>query len=634
MAEWDEIKRLAADFQRTQTSDTLQKISERNCIDIVKKLTDLNLIDIIYTCDGKEFITPAHLCKEIEDEIYVNGGRMHLHDLAANLNVDYQHVESKARELSRDRPDEYSLILGQVIHSTYKNTLGKQINDCMLTVGQLSIADFAKSLDLPTEFLQDIIKEILPKVMSDFIVSQDGRTYYSADVMDRYRSIVAGTLSAILKPTSIASIMKRLDMPERIFMPIVESLIKEGRIDASIENRLYTPSLYAREQNDWINRFYSSNSYLEYAVLSRMGIKQPKAFLKKTFPDCVQLTTCAIGRDLVSQVESLIEDTIASNGWIDVSSILPTSIEKQDITQLLQDILRKNKHFSSSSLLLSDVNICSLGYLATCRANLTTFMPSKAQDDLKQGKLVNHFLGGKLKESSKPQETPKIPEPSSAENLPGLEQSDQPDKEQSNLPHTAEPEHKASGKANKKERKDKKVKPNLDDAEHSGDDQENKTSKSRKSGGGTQGREIKQKAVKKKYIPGNKANQNKNDLSDDESAPKKVARSNKGRAAKRAISPERHCHPSRNKDSQRTVSSSEETVPLIFMQTDELIEKLRFESRDVGDTSDEFLESIANLIKQDLDSAYESVARQTLDEYLKTQSSENDPDSTEIDLVQ
>lgn len=87
MANWDEIKQLAADFQRTQTSDTLQKLSERNCIDIVKKLTSLSLIELIYTCDGKEFITPSHLRREIEDEIYIR--RMQLHDFVGKLDVDF-----------------------------------------------------------------------------------------------------------------------------------------------------------------------------------------------------------------------------------------------------------------------------------------------------------------------------------------------------------------------------------------------------------------------------------------------------------------------------------------------------------------------------------------------------------------
>lgn len=36
--DWDEIRRLAADLQRAQLSGSIQRLSERNCIEIVTKL--------------------------------------------------------------------------------------------------------------------------------------------------------------------------------------------------------------------------------------------------------------------------------------------------------------------------------------------------------------------------------------------------------------------------------------------------------------------------------------------------------------------------------------------------------------------------------------------------------------------
>lgn len=59
--DWDEIRRLAADLQRAQLSGSIQKLSERNCIEIVSRLLKLNLLDVIYTADGKEYLTPQQL---------------------------------------------------------------------------------------------------------------------------------------------------------------------------------------------------------------------------------------------------------------------------------------------------------------------------------------------------------------------------------------------------------------------------------------------------------------------------------------------------------------------------------------------------------------------------------------------
>lgn len=625
MASWEEIKRLAADFQRTQESDTLQRISERNCIDIVKKLTELNLIELIYTCDGKEFITPTHLLKEIEDEVYMSGGRMHLHDLAANLNVDYQHVENRAKELVRERP-EYNLILGQIIHSDYKTTLGKQIQDTMLFNGQLNIADFAKTLDLPSDFLLTIVKEVMPTVIDDFVVSQDERTYYTTDIMDRYKAIVAGTLTAITKPTTMASIMKRLGLTERLFVPIVDGLIKEGRIDAAVENKLFIPSIYAREQNEWVEKFYESNSYVGYDVLSRMDIKQPKAFLKKRFRDGLALKTCFVGSSLVSQVESLIEDCIASSSWIDIGTILSPAIQPEDIEMLIGDIYKKCKQFNTSSFLCNQTIVCSLGFIATCKQSFSDLMPKTAQSHLKEGKLVSHFLAGKSydarkrtnssrkSESEKPNQQldgQKDPTKVQAVSQPkGADSVDiKPEEVRQDLSQSQTEPKDTNADKNEANESMKNTSTVEVDKEESA-----KKSKSKKSGsgGGSQGREIKQKAVKKKYVPGNKGARKVEDDSDGEQVVSaKASRSKKGRAARRAVSPDR---PSQT--SAKEIVSEKE--PLIFMSAEEIADSLKKGSHN-DDSLDQLMDIIAEKIENDLNMTYETVARKTLDDYLKSQ---------------
>ena len=75
MSDWEEVKRLAADFQRAQLSSTTHKLSERNCVELVQKLINLGLIEVIYTTDGREYLTPSELEKEIKEELFVEGGQ-------------------------------------------------------------------------------------------------------------------------------------------------------------------------------------------------------------------------------------------------------------------------------------------------------------------------------------------------------------------------------------------------------------------------------------------------------------------------------------------------------------------------------------------------------------------------------
>lgn len=629
MADWEEIKRLAADFQRIQASENLERLSERNCIDLVKRLTELKIIEIIWTCDGKEMLTPEHLLREIQDEIYVNGGRVHLNELASKLKVDYQHVENMSKRLD---PDEYNLILGQIIHSTYRTTLGKQICDTMLSTGQLSIADFAKTLDLPTEFLSTVVEELLPKVMDDPVVSHDKRTYYTRDMMDRYKSIIAGTLTTIKRPTSIASIMKRLEISERLFTPIVDGLIKDGRIDATIENRQYVPAIYAREQNEWIDTFYSSNYYVEYDILLRKDIKQPKSFLKKRFPDSIQLKSCIVSPTLMTQIEAQIEECTATDGLIDISSILPPSIEPEDVEQLLQDLFKKKSQLGKACMLFNKTNVCSMGYIANCKKWLDSTMETKAKEHLQEGKLINYFLGGTLKSNSSKrkqhqegQEQVQEQEQHQDQDQPaGSEDQTQKPSESSGTPaKTPNTDKKKqiddielTAEDLKRERRQKKGKAaaaaQVDrvevESEDEGENMSKKSKGSRKSGGGAQGREVKQKAVKKKYMAG--------------------STNYKGRAARREVAP----------SSETQNATAEEKEPLVFLDQDELVGKLKERTRESGDFSEELFETIANMLEADLNKKYESLARKVLDDYLRTAEAEGGSESgdeeNEIDLVE
>ena len=74
MADWAEVHRLAADFQRLQASSTAHKLSERNCVELVTKLVQRGLLEIAHTLDGKEYVTPGQLDREIRDELAAHGG--------------------------------------------------------------------------------------------------------------------------------------------------------------------------------------------------------------------------------------------------------------------------------------------------------------------------------------------------------------------------------------------------------------------------------------------------------------------------------------------------------------------------------------------------------------------------------
>ena len=48
-ATWEDIRQLQAEFAQAQMAKNAQKLSERNCIELVLRLIDLKLIDVVHT---------------------------------------------------------------------------------------------------------------------------------------------------------------------------------------------------------------------------------------------------------------------------------------------------------------------------------------------------------------------------------------------------------------------------------------------------------------------------------------------------------------------------------------------------------------------------------------------------------
>ena len=74
MAAWDEVRQLAADFQLLQSSTSAHRLSESNCIELVTHLVSAGLVQVVYTLDGKEYVTPQQLEREIRNELLAHHG--------------------------------------------------------------------------------------------------------------------------------------------------------------------------------------------------------------------------------------------------------------------------------------------------------------------------------------------------------------------------------------------------------------------------------------------------------------------------------------------------------------------------------------------------------------------------------
>lgn len=445
--DWEEVKRLAADFQKAQLSSTLQKLSERNCVEIITTLVESKLLDIIFTNDGKEYVTPQHLGKEIKDELYIHGGKISLVDLAQILNVGLSQVTRVVTEIEKHNKG-LKVILGQLIDRSYITKIAEEINDKLVQHGCINVAELTLAYNLPAEFLQSVVEKELGKIIQATQDSQDPKIFYTESFIARNKAKIKGALSAITRPTPLSAILGQCGVPDRIFFSILDSLqeIKQvpGVVTGKQGGSIYVPTIYSKSQIEWVKSFYRQNGYLEYDALTRLGISDPLNFIKRHFQNetIIFLKSVAAGTIITDQVDANIDEIVATGSFIDICPLLPSVFSSEDAEILLKLATKKTKtnvHIFAKTVAVSDA------FLQTLTKSFEAVAEQKAKEMVSSGKWIQSVAENILKSKS--------------------------------MDLTTE------GRASRKEERRKKAAVG-------------------KAGGGNQGRETKTKSTKKKYLQG------------------------------------------------------------------------------------------------------------------------------------
>ncbi|KAL0967327.1 hypothetical protein UPYG_G00250880 [Umbra pygmaea] len=405
-AAWEEIRRLAADFQRAQFADTVQRLSERNCIEIVAKLIEDKKLDVVYTLDGKEFITPSQISREIKDELYIHGGRLNVVDLQKIINVDLVHVEAKANEIARcDRSVQF--VLGQLIDANYLDRISEEVNDKLQEAGMVNILELCKVYDLPGDFLTEELSKRLGKIIHGQMDDFNRGVLFTPTFVSRHRARIRGIFTAVTRPTPVSNVIGVYGFQEHIIYSVLEELVNTGRLKGTVvggrqDQTVYIPDIYSKTQNTWVDSFLQQNGYLEFDALVRLGIPDPVSYIKKRFKSSklLFLRAACVGQALVDQVEASVEEAVNSATWTDVQPILPSCLSMVDAGIIVTEAMRRT-NVQASARVVRDTVVISEKFISNCLALFDEAMQNKAQkevknnpvfliteDDLKQGSMM------------------------------------------------------------------------------------------------------------------------------------------------------------------------------------------------------------------------------------------------------
>lgn len=387
MADWEEIRRLAADFQRAQFADSAQRLSERNCIEIVTKLVQEKKLDVVHTLDGKEYITPAQIGREIHDELYTHGGRVNIVELQKLINVDLVHVESRAIEVSKQDRGTH-LILGQLIDEKYLDQLAEEVNDKLQEVGQVNTAELCKTYDLPGDFLTQELFGRVGRIIDGQVDEFNRGVIFTQAFICRQTARIRGVFSALTRPTSVSALVSVFGFHENLLYSVLEELVNSGRLKGTVvggrqDKAVYVPEIYSRTQNTWVDSFLKQNGYLEFEALTRLGIPDPVGYIKKRLKSSklLFLRSACVGPEIIAQLEASVEEAISSQTWVDLQLLLPSCLTEEDAGLLIGQVLRTLGTQSTARILGSVV--VSEKFISSCMELFDDMMQQKAQKEVK-----------------------------------------------------------------------------------------------------------------------------------------------------------------------------------------------------------------------------------------------------------
>lgn len=385
---WEEIRRLAADFQRAQFAESTQRLSERNCIEIVNKLISQKQLEVVHTLDGKEYITPAQISKEMRDELHVRGGRVNIVDLQQVINVDLTHIENRVGDIIKSEKH-VQMVLGQLVDENYLDRLSEEVNDKLQESGQVTVSELCKTYDLPGDFLTQALTQRLGRIINGHLDLDNRGVIFTEAFVARHKARIRGLFSAITRPTAVNSLVSKYGFQEQLLYSVLEELVSTGRLRGTVvggrqDKAVFVPDIYSRTQSTWVDSFFRQNGYLEFDALSRLGIPDAVNYIKKRYKNTPLLflkATC-VGQGLVDQVEASVEEAISSGTWVDVSPLLPSSLSVEDAAMLLQQVMRPfGKH--ASATVFSDTVVVSEKFINDCTKLFSERMHQKAEKEMK-----------------------------------------------------------------------------------------------------------------------------------------------------------------------------------------------------------------------------------------------------------
>eukprot|EP01063_Lacrimia_lanifica_P041602 TRINITY_DN9749_c0_g2_i1.p1 TRINITY_DN9749_c0_g2~~TRINITY_DN9749_c0_g2_i1.p1 ORF type:complete len:791 (+),score=300.82 TRINITY_DN9749_c0_g2_i1:79-2451(+) len=278
-----------------------QSLNERDCVEVLQYLLGKGALDAVYTCDGKEFVTAAHLETEVAAELEGRGGRIALAELASALNVPLApHVENavqrviekeaarQARGGGAGAEPRYLLHHGEMLSSAYLSNILREAAVLLAHRGRLQLADVAARFKLDRAFLTARLLCDMEDAASPLHgTSIEDGVLYSPQYIQRQTRRLRGALRGATAPVHLPEFVAALagdGASRHVMFNAAEGVVAAlGGVLHGGARGTWTPRVYEVQRQDAVHTVYAANGWVKLASVRQWQVTQPAAWLEHVY---------------------------------------------------------------------------------------------------------------------------------------------------------------------------------------------------------------------------------------------------------------------------------------------------------------------------------------------------------------
>lgn len=341
----DEILELQQQLAAAQQGSKTQKLSERNCVELVMKLQALKLIDLIFTKSGREYLTHKQLVIEIEDEIVARGGRLNVIDLPEVLSVDLVHIQSKLPGIVSASDGATRLVRGEILTDYYLANVAEQINDALTASehGVDNIGSIASRYALPIDIVREVLSTHQGTLVNASLDSQNPDILRSEASIARDRAAARGLLRAVTAPTPLSDLSRLRGLPLALVATLAEEMLEDGSLSGSRVGRgaraVFVPAVFSRAAAEAARSAFASNGFVTKDRLSKMHVGDIGGLVYEHLKDAVVFDACLVDRTLLETLSTSAVEAVSGSSWLDVDVSLPPDFPREDVQSVMARLL-------------------------------------------------------------------------------------------------------------------------------------------------------------------------------------------------------------------------------------------------------------------------------------------------------